>query len=271
MSTQVELSWPAPRVAVVTVTAPDVMNQCSWQMITELGDQLERARLEGAMVTILASGTPGHWLEHAWLRDLRNMFMGQPTTATSDGWFKCLTELAKTSVVTIAAIAGDTSGGGCELGWACDLRIAEDNVIFSQPEVRIAVGTGIGGTSRLMRLIGRTATSEMVLIGRPMTAQRIYELGGINRVVPVGSALAEAVTIARDIAAQSALAVAGMKKMLIESEDLTLTAAIENDQKIFQSFSGGPEALARMGEVQARFDKGETLKEVYWPDLAKNP
>ena len=114
---------------------------------------------------MLASGVPGHWYEHAYLEDIRNLVAGHAATGDPAGWFRSLNEVSRQNVVTIAAISGDTSGGGCELGWGCDLRVAERGTRFSQPEVIIGCGTGIGGTSRLTRLIGRTVTAEMVLTG----------------------------------------------------------------------------------------------------------
>jgi len=260
----VTLTWPREGVAVVTMTNPAISNFGSWAAIGQLADSLVAAREQGARVTVLASGLAGYWLQHAWLTDLRNTFLGQPTSGDGASWFRCLHELNRTHVVSIAAITGDTSGGGCELGWACDLRIVEQQVLFSQPEVGIGVGTGIGGTSRLRHLIGRTATAEIVLLGQPVGAQRLYELGGINRVVATGDGLATALEWANLLADRSAPAVAGMKQMLTEGDDmLRIAEAIMNDQRIFQTFSGTPEALELMGAVQARFDAGETTRDVY--------
>ena len=264
----VTLERPREGVAVVTMTNPAITNFGSWDAISAVAAALKEAREGGARVSILASGVPGHWFEHAWLRDLHNGLRGEPTTGDGAGWFYCLRELNQTEVVSIAAISGDTSGGGCELGWACDLRIAEEQVWFSQPEVGIGVGTGIGGTSRLRHLIGRTATAEMVLMGRPMTAQRIHDLGGINRVVPTGRSLETALQWASLIADRPAAAVRGMKQMLTEGDDmLRIADSIWNDQKIFQSFSGSPEALASMAAVQEHFDAGATPRTEYGPPL----
>ncbi|HEX9259201.1 MAG TPA: enoyl-CoA hydratase/isomerase family protein [Acidimicrobiales bacterium] len=268
MATYVTLETPREGVALITMTNPAIKNFGSWEAIGELADALVAAREHGARVSVLASGVPGHWFEHAWLTDLRNTFLGEPTTGEGLSWWRCLHELNQTHVVTLAAIAGDTTGGGCELGWACDLRVAEEQVLFGQPEVGIGVGTGIGGTSRLRHLIGRTATAEMVLLGAPMTARRVYELGGVNRVVPEGHALGVALEWAAIIAGHSAAAVAGMKRMLTEGDaKLSIADSVMNDQKIFQTFSGSPEALARMAAVQARFDSGETTRQAYGPPL----
>lgn len=264
MGQLVSLERPREGVAVVTVTNPAIANFGSWEAVGQLADALVDAREGGARVTVVASGVPGVWLQHAWLTDLRNTFLGEPTTGDGASWWRCLHELSRTEVVTIAAIAGDTSGGGCELGWACDLRIAEEQVLFGQPEVGIGVGTGIGGTSRLRQLIGRTATAELVLLGFPITATRLYELGGLNRVVPAGAALARALEWASLLADRPPAAVAGMKRMLVEGDDLLrIKDAVANDQRIFQTFSGSPDALASMRAVQDRFDTGETTRDVY--------
>ena len=148
---------------------PAIDNFGSWEAIGQLAAALVAAREGGARVSVLASAVPGHWFEHAWLTDLRPPLLGEPTTGEGGGLVPVPARAEPHLVVTIAAISGDTTGGGCELGWACDLRIAEEHVLFGQPEVGIGVGTGIGGTSRLRHLIGRTATAEMVLLGAPMT------------------------------------------------------------------------------------------------------
>lgn len=262
----VTLDRPADGVGLVTMTNPAINNHLTWAGVHELWQALIEAREGGARVTVLASGVPGHWLEHAWLRDMSNMFQRREVSGPGDGWFGCLDELSKAPVVSIAAISGDTSGGGCELGWACDLRVAEEQVWFSQPEVRIGVGTGIGGTSRLVRLIGRTVTAEMVLDGGPVTARRIHELGGVNKVVPQGTAIEAALAWAKRMAGHPPDALAGMKRMLAQAEENPLTDAIMNDQKIFQEISRKPAAIAKMEEVQAKFDAGAGIRETYWPD-----
>jgi len=261
MADYVELTWPHDGVALVTVTDPERQNNLCWQAVGELADTLGQARSEGARVTVVASGVEGHWLEHAWLTDLANAFEGKPQTGEGGGWFRTMDELHQQDVVTIAAVSGDTSGGGCELGWSCDLRVAEEQVFFSQPEVVLGVGTGIGGTSRLLRLIGRTVTAEMVLDGCQMSAQRLYELGGINHVVAKGEALAYCLEWARRMASYPPDALVMMKRMLNQSEDLFLQEAIVNDQKIFQSLSNSEFSRANMRRIQAIYDSGVKIRE----------
>jgi enoyl-CoA hydratase/carnithine racemase len=261
MADYVELTFPYEGVAQVTLCDPGRQNNICWQTAGELADALEKARADGARVAVLASSLEGHWFEHAWLTDLTDGFEGKPVTGEGPDWFRTMGELNKTDLVTIAAISGDTSGGGCEFGWACDLRVAEEQVLFSQPEVLIGVGTGIGGTSRLLRLIGRTATAEMVLDGCQMTAQRIYDLGGINRVVNKGEALDHCLNWAKRMAGYPEDALVMMKRMLTQSEDLFLNDAIMNDQKIFQSQSNTEFSRANMRRIQAVYDSGVPIRE----------
>ena len=162
------------------------------------------------------------------------------------------------------------SGGGCEIGWACDLRVAEEGVLFSQPEVRIGVGTGLGGTSRLVRIVGRTIAAEMVLDGLPLTAERLYEIGAVNRVVAKGKSVETAVEWAKRLAGHPPDALSGMKRMLNEAQEMTLQESVLNDQKIFQEFSGSLHAIRKMEEIQDKFDKGAGIRETYWPDLEKS-
>lgn len=265
MANNVTLEWPEDGVALVTVGDGGVaahLTTCA--TVTYLADALDQAIANGARVVVLASSVEGHWLEHAYLSDILNLVEGKEATGDPAGWYRSLQTLNRGPAVSIAAVNGDTSGGGCELGWACDLRVAEEQARFSQPEVIIGAGTGIGGTSRLMRLIGRTVTAEVVLTGKPLTARRLYELGGVNRVVAKGKAVEAALELARAIAKLPPQSVAGMKKMLGDDEDLHQTQGIDNDQTISQGLFAHPDSMKSMREYQARFDDGATLEEAYW-------
>ena len=263
MSEIIKLEHPHPGVAVITMTNPAICNFGSWEAIGLLADAMTEAREAGARVCVLASGVPGHWFQHAWLRDLRAMVTGKEMSGEPSGFFRALGELRNANVVYIAAINGDCNGGGAELGWACDLRVAEEQAAFGQPEVQIALATGIGGTSRLARLIGRTATAELVLDGAPMTARRIYELGGINRLVANGQATDISVVWAKRLAARQAGSLKVLKQMLLDNDELHLTDALKNEQKLFQSVVASPDALDGMEKLQARFDAGESPRAVY--------
>ena len=260
MSHTVNVDWTGDSIAVLTFCDPMRANQLCWAAIDALAEQLTRCRESGARVVILASGLAGHWLEHAWLRDLSNGVEGQEQTGTGAGWFSAMAELSHEDVVSIAAISGDCSGGGAELGWACDLRIAESQVSISQPEINMGLTTGIGGSSRLARLAGRATATEMVLTSRPMGAQRLYELGAINRVVPAGQALQAALELAQELAEKSPAASAGLKRILANNDEAPLRQALRHEQEVFQSVVITDQARAGMLETQATYDRDCALK-----------
>lgn len=263
MAQHVAVERPREGVALITMRNPAINNHVSWRGVGELSAAMKEAREAGARVMVLASGVAGHWYEHAWLQDLADAIEGKPTTGEGASWFNALKEIGGTHVVSIAAISGDCSGGGAELGWACDLRIAEEQALFGQPEIQIALTTGIGGTSRLARLIGRTAAAEMVLLGRPMTARRVYELGGVNEVVATGKAVEVALEWASMIADRPPKALAALKQILIDNDDMNLSDALANEQRLFQSVANTPEAIETMRSIQRRFDAGESIRKVY--------
>ena len=257
MDYSLTLDWENDNVAVLTFRDEHRVNQICWAAIDALAEQLRHCREAGARVVILASGLDGHWLEHAWLRDLSNGVNGLAQTGSGAGWFACLEELSHENVISIAAISGDTSGGGAELGWACDLRIAESQTQFSQPEISMGLTTGIGGSSRLARLAGRSTAAEMVLTGASMSAQRLYDLGAINRIVAPGKALTEALGMAAMLAEKSPAALAGLKRILAVNDCAPLDEALRCEQEIFQSVVVTDSAKEGMELAQLKYDEAE--------------
>ncbi len=266
----VTLQRPSDGVGLVTLDLSAWSGFVSWAAVNALADALAEARAGGARVTVLASVPGGDWYQHAWLPDLIATVTGGTPSGDPQGWWRALAEITDPQVVTIAAISGDCSGGGAELGWACDLRIAEDHAWIGQPEVAIGLTTGIGGTSRLARLIGRTVAAEMVLDGAPMTAARIFELGGLNRLVGAGEAVDAALTWAIRLAERPALSLAALKQTLNDNDDRSLTDALVNEQRRFGATLVHAAGIAGMRRTQGRFDAGETVRTVYGPPLDDN-
>lgn len=251
------------RVNTLFFSDSDRQNQLCWAAVDQLADSLQAAREAGGRVVILASTLAEHWFEHAWLGDLIAGLEGRETTGEGDGWFRALKELSHEAVVSIAAINGDSSGGGAELGWACDFRIAERQARFAQIEVNAGLTTGIGGCSRLSRLVGITAATEMVLTGDAVTADRMYTLGALTRVVEEGTSLACAQELAERIAGHSAEALQGLKKTLRGAQNLPLDQALVHEQETFQQVVVGETALAAMKRCQQAYDAGESIAQVH--------
>ena len=146
------------------------------------------------------------------------------------GTHELLRDFERSSVVTIAAVNGLALGGGCELAMACDLRIAAASARFGQPEIKLGIIPGFGGTQRLARLVGPAKALELNLLGEPIRAQEAEALGLANRVVPDEELLDAVLALAESLAAQAPLAVAAIKRVSAHAD---LDAGIAAEQTAF--------------------------------------
>lgn len=143
--------------------------------------------------------------------------------------------LEASRLATIAAVNGIAFGGGCELAMSCDIRLASDKARFGQPEIKLGIIPGWGGTQRLPRLIGRGVAMEMLLLGDPIDAQRAYELGLVNRVVEHGNLMTVAQEMAQKLAQQAPLAVAAIKRAVNNGLNQQLPEALATELDEFTS------------------------------------
>ncbi len=156
----------------------------------------------------------------------------------SEARSRCWAALAGLPQPTIAAVAGYALGGGCELALACDLRLAAESAVFGQPEIKLGLIPGAGGTQRLPRLIGATRAKELIFFGDSIDAQEAYRLGLVNRVVPADRLLAEARAWAARLAELPPLALAMAKQAIDTGADLALPAALYLEQQSFVALFG---------------------------------
>ena len=139
-------------------------------------------------------------------------------------------ELGSEGIATIAAVNGGAYGGGCELAMACDVRIAARSAVFGQPEIKLGIIPGFGGTQRLPRLVGTNKALEMNLVGDPILAEEAFELGLVNRMVEDHELLDTALMWARKLAGQAPLALAQIKQVSAKGD---LDEGIEAEKQGF--------------------------------------
>jgi enoyl-CoA hydratase / 3-hydroxyacyl-CoA dehydrogenase len=158
-------------------------------------------------------------------------------------------ELGADGVATIAAVNGLAFGGGCELAMACDVRIAARSAIFGQPEIKLGIIPGFGGTQRLPRLVGENKALEMNLTGDPVGAEEAYEFGLVNRSVPDHELLDTALAWARKLSESAPLALAEIKSVSAKGD---LDEGIEAEKaafgRVFQSEDGKEGISAFLGK-----------------------
>ena len=156
-----------------------------------------------------------------------------PGRLRSEGQFGSWDRIGAIGIPLIAAVRGFALGGGCELAITCDLIVAGDDARFGQPEIRIGVMPGAGGTQRLTRAIGVARAMELVLTGRMIDASEAYAAGLVTSVVPTADVVSAALTLADTVASMPPLAVRAAKRSVLAAAELPLSAGLRAERDAF--------------------------------------
>jgi enoyl-CoA hydratase len=194
-------------VVVVTINRPKVLNALNSQTISELGRAMHDLRLDEAVRAIVLTGAgEKSFVAGADINELAVLSpsAGQLHARAGQAVFDAIERLGKP---VLAAINGFALGGGCELAMACTMRIAADTARMGQPEINLGILPGYGGSQRLPRLVGKGIALEILLSGEMVSASRAYEIGLVNKVVPISQLLAEAKKVATTLASKAPIAV----------------------------------------------------------------
>jgi enoyl-CoA hydratase/3-hydroxyacyl-CoA dehydrogenase len=205
------------------------MNSISPQTAGDLGKVFEQAEAAGVRALVIASSNPMLYSAGADIKAFTTMdaAAGEELIHATHALFK---ELGEGQIATIAAVNGLAFGGGCELSMACDVRIAARSALFGQPEIKLGIIPGFGGTQRLPRLVGQNKALEMNLVGDPMGAEEAFEFGLVNRVVEDHELLDTALAWAQKLAQQAPLALEQIKRISAAGE---LDQGIEDEKRAF--------------------------------------
>jgi enoyl-CoA hydratase/3-hydroxyacyl-CoA dehydrogenase len=249
----VKLETRADGVAIAWL-ANGQMNSISPQVVGDLGKLWSHVKESGTVrALVIASSNPFLFCAGADIKAFTTMdeAAGEQLINGAQALFR---ELSTAGIVTIAAVNGLAFGGGCELAMSCDVRIAARSAIFGQPEVKLGIIPGFGGTQRLPRLVGENKALEMNMIGDPILADEAFEFGLVNRLVDDHELLDTALQWARKLAAQAPLAVAQIKKVSGASD---LDYGIEEEKRAFAEVFNSADAkegiAAFLGKRAPRF------------------
>ena len=194
-------------VAILTLNRPKVLNALNSQTLTELANAMAACKDDAGVRAIVLTGAGDKsFVAGADINELAALspVEGKEHARRGQQIFDAIEQLGKP---VIAAINGFALGGGCELAMACTLRIAADTARFGQPEINLGLIPGYAGSQRLPRLVGRGVALELLLTGDMIGAQRAYEIGLVNRVVPAADLMTEATRVAHTLAAKAPIAV----------------------------------------------------------------
>lgn len=217
-------------VGVLALNRPDVLNALNRELMQELVAELERMDRDEAVKAIVITGNDQAFAAGA---DIKEMADESAVSLLLKRQFDVWDRIGGIAKPIIAAVSGHVLGGGCELMMSCDLVVASDTARFGQPEIRLGVMPGAGGTQRMTRAVGLRKAMELLLTGDTMPAEEALRCGLINKVAPVELYLEEALKLARRIAAQPPLAVRLIKQAVRKAQDLPLAEGLDYERQCF--------------------------------------
>ena len=238
---RVELPAPAPAsaapaaslegVALVTLDRPEALNALSFDLLDDLVAALQSLDADPSCraVVITGSGTRAF----AAGVDIREMAPQTSASLHAGGRFGNWDRLAEIGLPLIAAVRGFALGGGLELAMACDMIVAAEDATFGQPEVKIGVMPGAGGTQRLTRAVGKARAMELILTGRTMSAAEAAASGVVTTVVPAEATVDAALELAGRVAAMPPLAIRAAKMAILDASERGLHDGLAREREAF--------------------------------------
>jgi enoyl-CoA hydratase len=232
MSYQTILVDRRDRVLLVTLNRPEALNALNRQLTGELLAAVSDADKDAGIGCILVAGSEKAFAVGA---DIKEMQSRSYLEMYESDWFASWESFSATRKPMIAAVAGYALGGGCELAMMCDFIIAAENARFGQPEIKLGVMPGIGGSQRLARFVGKAKAMDMCLTGRMMDAAEAERAGLVSRVVPTDTLLREALLAAEAVAAMSLPVAMMTKESVNRSYETSLTEGIRFERRLFHA------------------------------------
>jgi enoyl-CoA hydratase/carnithine racemase len=218
-------------VAVLQLDRPDARNALSPEMMDELGSALERVDHDPEVRAIVVAGSDDVFAAGADIRALRDRTFGEALFHPASVFWK---RVASCRTPLIAGVSGFALGGGCELALACDMIVAADTAEFGQPEITLGIIPGGGGTQRLVRVLGKQRTMELILTGRRFSAQEAFDWGIVNRVSQGGAWLNEAIDLGRVVASGPPVAAKLAKQAVLAADESGLSAGLEQERRLYE-------------------------------------
>ena len=217
-------------IALIQLNRPKELNALNLQLMLELKDALQNLDKNDEVRCIIITGNHQAFAAGA---DIKQMESRTPVDLIKIDQFETWDQIRKTSKPIIAAVCGFALGGGCELAMTCDMIVAGESAKFGQPEIKIGIMPGAGGTQRLTRAVGKALAMEMVLTGKFISAEEAQKAGLINRVVPDEVYLDEALKLASEVATMSPIALRLAKESVLKSFETGLQEGLYFERKNF--------------------------------------
>jgi enoyl-CoA hydratase len=220
------------RVGLITLNRPEALNALSLALMEDVVAAATDLDLDPGIGAIVITGSPRAFAAGA---DIKEMASRSYMDMYLSDWFSGWERIAAVRTPLIAAVSGHALGGGCELAMMCDVIIASDTAKFGQPEIKLGVIPGMGGSQRLTRAVGKAKAMEMILTGRTIDAVEAERAGLVARIVPADDLLADALATAATIASMS-LPVAMLAKEAVNAAfEMPLDSGIRFERRVFHA------------------------------------
>jgi enoyl-CoA hydratase len=220
------------RVGLVTLNRPQALNALNSALIAELNTVLDAWEADANIGCIVITGSEKAFAAGA---DIKEMQSKSFVDAYAGDFISSWERITRCRKPVVAAVAGFALGGGCELAMMCDFIIAADTAKFGQPEIKLGVMPGAGGSQRLTRFVGKSKAMDMCLTARNMDAAEAERCGLVSRVVPAADLLAEALKAAETIAGMSLNATMMTKESVNRAYETTLSEGIRFERRMFHA------------------------------------
>ncbi len=235
MSYETILVEPKGAVTLITLNRPQALNALNSQVLTELIVAFSAFDADDSQRCAILTGSEKAFAAGADIKEMQSQSFAE---MYGGNFFAGYDRVTATRKPWIAAVAGFALGGGCELAMMADFIIAADNAKFGQPEIKLAVTPGMGGSQRMTRAIGKAKTMEMCLTGRMMDAAEAERSGLVAKVVPVADLLTETLKTAEVIAGMAPLAALAAKEMVNAAFEMTLQQGVVFERRLFHGLFG---------------------------------
>ncbi|WP_420750427.1 enoyl-CoA hydratase [Rhodococcus sp. O3] len=220
------------RVGLITLNRPKALNALNSQLMREVVAAVEELDADREIGAIVITGSEKAFAAGA---DIKEMAPKTYSEAYGEDFFSDWDKISSARTPIIAAVSGYALGGGCELAMLCDFIIAADTAKFGQPEIKLGVIPGIGGSQRLTRAVGKAKAMDMCLTGRNMDAEEAERAGLVSRIVPAAELLDVALETATTIASMSLSAAIMAKEAVNRAFETTLAEGVKFERRLFHS------------------------------------
>jgi enoyl-CoA hydratase len=220
------------RVGIIRLNRPQALNALNRALVDDLTRAIDAFEADDAIGCLLITGNEKAFAAGADIKEMADKTFAE---AYGGNFAADWDRAAHTRKPVVAAVAGFALGGGCELAMQCDLIIAADSAKFGQPEIKLGIIPGIGGTQRLTRAVGKAKAMDLILTGRMMDAAEAERSGLVARVVPAADLMAEAMKVAKAIAAMSLPSVTAAKEAVNRAFESGLSEGVMFERRIFHS------------------------------------